>query len=165
LFCTVAGHNDQQLSLFDRQGLDKFLGRFDKCLFKEGDLIVNVLLETVSEKILSFHSDSLCKALEISGEINDVDNIFDFSDTVSKNLFFPSLEAGSLGELVCGGDRGLWFFSWVDWGDGDGIEFFGGEVVFGKVSDGAAVDTGSALSTDPTEFGQVGGVAMLEFFV
>lgn len=59
----------------------------------------------------------------------------------------------------------MWFFSWVDWGDCNSIKFFGGEVVFCKVSDGTTVDTRSTLCTDPADFGQVGRVVVLEFFV
>lgn len=100
MFFVVAGNNNQELSFLNRESLNEFKGGFHKSLFEESDLIVNVLLETVSEKVLSFHSDSLSKTLEISGEVNDVDYVFDFSDTAGKNLFFPGFKAGSLRNLV-----------------------------------------------------------------
>lgn len=69
--------------------------------------------------------------------------------------------------MISSGNWGSWwFFSGVKRRDGDGIKFFGGEIVFGEVSDGTAVNiTGSALSADSAEFGQVGWVGMFKFFV
>lgn len=57
-------------------------------------MVVDVVLETVSKKVLSFHSDSLCKPLEVPCEVNDINDIFNFTDGVVEDLLFPFFEAG-----------------------------------------------------------------------
>lgn len=63
LLLIVAGHNYQKMLLFNWESLNEFLSGLDKGFFEEGDLIVNILLETVSEVVLSFHSNSLSESL------------------------------------------------------------------------------------------------------
>ncbi len=63
LFLIVTGHDDQKLLFFDREGLNEFESGFDKGVFEEGDLVVNILLKAVPEEILSFHSDSFGEPL------------------------------------------------------------------------------------------------------
>ena len=46
----------------------------------------------------------------------------------------------------------------------DGVKFFVGEVISGKLSNGAAVDVGSAV-LDPAHFGEIGRIIVLEAFV
>lgn len=63
LFLIVTGYDDQKLLFFDREGLNEFKSGFDKGVFEESDLVVNILLKAVPEEILSFHSDSFGEPL------------------------------------------------------------------------------------------------------
>ncbi len=63
LFFVVTGYDDQKLLFLNWEGLNEFDSGLDEGVFEEGDLIVNILLEAVPEKVLSFHSDSFGEPL------------------------------------------------------------------------------------------------------
>lgn len=63
LISVISGYNYKKLLFSRREDHCKIFGGFNKSFFEESDLVVDVVLETVSEIVLSFHSDSLGEPL------------------------------------------------------------------------------------------------------